>query len=203
MKHSLPWCALLLMWLGACAPSVTVEQRPGADFSNYHAFAWAETEVKTSGDVNPLLRNPMAEASIQQAVEQELRLRGVQRVDTNPDFYLTSHLYVERVERAVANPPGPPILVTYPYLVRYRGMLLPVNYSYWYQPLNTGYRTERYHEGTLVLDIIDAKTNNLVWRGSVANPINDPARMSRRFARAARDILEKFPKGKTGPALSP
>ncbi|MBF9236339.1 DUF4136 domain-containing protein [Hymenobacter sp. BT683] len=195
MNRMLLWCVLLLVWLGACAPTVAVEQRPGTDFSQYRTFAWAETEVKTENP-NPLLASPLAQTTIREAIEREMLLRGLQRAESNPDFFLTTHFYVEEAERTVANPPGPPMLVTYPYLVRYRGLLLPVNYSYWYRPLDTGYRTERYREGTLVIDIIDAKTNNLVWRGSVANPINNPARLGRQFAKAARDILEKFPKAK-------
>ncbi|MCI1189976.1 DUF4136 domain-containing protein [Hymenobacter sp. DH14] len=197
MKHSFAWVALLLLWLSACSPAVTVEQQAGTNFANYRTYAWADTEVKTQGDQNPLLRSSIAQTNIQQAIEGELSKRGLRRVDDNPDFYLTTHLYVEQAERTVSDPP--PAGFAYPYAVRYRGALLPVNYGYWYSPAY--YRTshvERYREGTLVLDFIDARTNNLVWRGSMADPVDDPARLGPQFAEAAKDILEKFPKGKTG-----
>ncbi|MBJ6110650.1 DUF4136 domain-containing protein [Hymenobacter sp. BT523] len=199
MKHSLVWAAVLLVWLGACAPAVNVEQRADVNFNNYHTYAWAETEVKAPGDQNPLLRSPIAQANIQQAIEAELGKRGLRRVERNPDFYLTTHLFVEQAERTVMNPTPPPSAFAYPYLVRYRGALLPVNYGYWYSPAyyQTS-RTEQYREGTLVLDFIDAKTNNLVWRGSMGEAVDDPARIGNQFADAARDILDKFPKGKTG-----
>ena len=193
MKRIFPWC-VLLVWLGACSPRVTVQQRPGVNFAKYRTFAWAETEVKTGGDPNPLLRNPMAEASIQQAIESELSKRGVRRVDRHPDFFLTSHIYVEKAERTVTNPH--PAGFGYPYLVRWRGGLIPVNYGFWYSPAYfQTYRTETYREGTLVIDIIDAKTKNLVWRGSIVDPVNDPARIGQQFSEAARDIIEKFPGG--------
>ncbi|MBF9221949.1 DUF4136 domain-containing protein [Hymenobacter ruricola] len=199
MKYSLCWVALLLGWLSACAPAVNVEQRANVDFNNYRTYAWAETEVKTPGDQNPLLRSPIAQANIQQAIESELGKRGLRRVERNPDFLVTTHLFVEQAERTVMNPTPPPSAFAYPYLVRYRGALLPVNYGYYYSPAYyQGTHTEQYREGTLVLDFIDARTNNLVWRGSMADPVNDPARLGSQFADAAKDILEKFPKGKTG-----
>lgn len=198
MKHSLPWVALVLLWLSACAHSVTVEQRPGSNFSTYRTYAWADTEVKTQGDQNPLLNSPIAQENIRQAIQSELSKRGLRQVERNPDFYVTTHIYVEQAERTVVNPPPPGPAFAYPYSVRYHGLLLPVNYGYWYSPAYyQTTRTEQYREGTLVLDFIDAKTNNLVWRGSMVDPVNDPARLGRHFAEAARDILEKFPAGKT------
>lgn len=197
MKHPLAWVALLLMWLSACAPTVNVEQRPGVNFNNYRTFAWADTEVKTSGDQNPLLNSPIARDRIRQAIAGELAARGIREVQRNPDFYLTTHIFVEQAERTVANPTPPPPAFSYPYLVRFRGALIPVNYGYWYSPAYyQTTHTEQYREGTLVLDFIDAKTHNLVWRGSMADPVDDPARLGKQFAEAAKDILEKFPKAK-------
>lgn len=173
---------------------MTVQQQPGVNFAKYRTFAWAETEVKTGGDPHPLLDNLMARANIQHAIESELSKRGVRRTDRNPDFFLTSHIYMEKAERQVANPQ--PLGFGYPYLVRWRGGFIPVNYGYWYSPAHfQTYRTETYREGTLVIDIIDAKTKNLVWRGSIVDPVNDPARIGPQFAEAARDIIEKFPDG--------
>lgn len=47
-----------------------------------------------------------------------------------------------------------------------------------------------------MLDFIDARTNDLVWRSSIADPVSNPARLGKQFARAAREILEKFPAGR-------
>lgn len=77
----------------------------------------------------------------------------------------------------------------------YRGGYLPINYGYWYTTpyYNTGYRTETFTEGTMILDFIDARSNNLVWRGSVADAVNNPARLGEEFGKAAKDILDEFP----------
>lgn len=115
--------------LPACTNGVHVEKRPGADLSRFRTFSWADTEVKTAGDQNPLLRSSIAEATIRQAIETKLTSRGFRRVDDNPDFYVTTHLFVEQARRTVANSPGPVGFGGFPYLVRYRGLLLPVNYG--------------------------------------------------------------------------
>jgi hypothetical protein len=199
MRYPLTWAALLLVWLSACTSAVNVEQQPGTNFANYHTYAWADTEVKTQGDQNPLLNSPIAQERIRQAIEGELSQRGLRRVERNPDFLVTTHIFVEQAERTVMNNTPPPSAFSYPYAVRYRGALLPVNYGYYYSPAYyQTTRTEQYREGTLVLDFIDAKSNNLVWRGSMADPVDDPARLGKQFSEAAKDILEKFPKGKAG-----
>ncbi|RTQ49653.1 DUF4136 domain-containing protein [Hymenobacter gummosus] len=184
--------ALLLGWLSACS-SVTVQEKAGVDYTQYRTFAWADTEVKTDGTQGPALRSQLQDGVLRPAIEAELAKRGITPATTGrPDLYLTYHLYVEEAERTVANPPNPAVPVSYPYLVRYRGALIPVNYTYWYQA-PSGYRTETYQEGMLVLDFIDAKSNNMIWRGSVSDAVSNPARAGERFAESARDILDKFP----------
>jgi hypothetical protein len=52
-----------------------------------------------------------------------------------------------------------------------------------------------YPAGTLIVDVVDAKTNQLVWRGQGTNRIpNDSDLYSRQIAVAVRDIVAQFPK---------
>ena len=183
----------LLTSLSACAPQVNVEQRANVNFSRYRTYDSAETEVKTSGDRNPLLRSPITQDRIKQAISGELGKRGLQQVERNPDFLVTTHTFVEQAERTVYDT-QPAAGFAYPYAVSYRGGFLPVNYGYWYGPsYYSTPRTEQYREGTLVIDFIDRRTNNLVWRGSVADPIDDAGRLGSEFSKNAKEILDKFP----------
>jgi hypothetical protein len=179
--------------LSACTSAVNVEQQANVNFANYRTFDFADTEVKTDGDQNPLLRSPIAQDRIKQAIAGEMAKRGLREVENNPDLLITTHTYVERAERTVYNTyPGPNY--AYPYAVGYRGAFLPINYGYWYTPAYYSQpRTEQYREGTLIIDFIDRHTNNLVWRGSMADPVDDPARLGSEFSKSAKDILEKFP----------
>lgn len=179
--------------LSACTSAVNVEQRADVNFAKYRTFDFANTEVKTNGDQNPLLNSPIAQDRIKQAIAGELSKRGLREVESNPDILVTTHTFVEKAERTVYDTyPGPNY--AYPYAVGYRGAYLPINYGYWYTPAYYSQpRTEQYREGTLIIDFIDARTNNLVWRGSMADDVNDPSRLGSEFSKSAKDILDKFP----------
>ena len=179
--------------LSACSSAVNVEQRADVNFAKYRTFDFADTEVKTQGDQNPLLNSPIAQDRIKQAIASELAQRGLRQVEANPDFLVTTHTYVEKAERTVYDS-YPGANYAYPYAVGYRGRFLPINYGYWYTPAYYSQpRTEQYREGTLIIDFIDARTNNLVWRGSMADPVDDPARLGSEFSKSAKEILDKFP----------
>ena len=183
----------LLTGLSACTPRVNVEQRANVNFSRYRTFDFADTEVKTSGDQNPLLSSSITQDRIKQAIASELSKRGLRQVESNPDFLVTTHTFVEKAERTVYDT-QPAAGYAYPYSVGYRGRFLPINYGYWYSPAYYSTpRTEQYREGTLVIDFIDRRTNNLVWRGSIADPVDDLGRLGSEFSRNAKDILDKFP----------
>lgn len=195
MKATLASFFLLVLLLAGCSSPVAVQQKPGVDFSQYRTYDWAKTEVKSADSKNPIYQSSLNDQQIQDAINGEMAKRGIRPVQGNakPDFYLTYHLYIEEAERKVANPPAAGF--AYPYAFSYRGAYLPINYGYWYTTpyYNTSYRTETYQEGTMILDMVDARSNNLVWRGSVADAVNNPARLGSEFAKSAKDILDKFP----------
>ena len=195
MKPTLYAALLLLVSLISSCSSVNVQQKAGVDFSKYHTYDFGKMDVKSADSQNPIYKSSLNDELIQNAITSELAKRGLRRVQgsAKPDLYLAYHLYIEEAERTVANPPAAGF--AYPYAFSYRGAFFPINYGYWYgSPFyNTGYRTETYNEGTLILDFIDARKRNLVWRGSVADAVYNPANIGPEFAKAAKEILEKFP----------
>lgn len=182
--------------LSACTSTsgVNVEQRDNVNFSKYRTFDFAETQVKTNGNQNPLLRSPIAQDRIKQAIAGELAKRGLRQVDNNPDLFITTHTYIDEAERTVYSNAYPGAGFAYPYAVGYRGAYLPINYGYWYSPAYYQRpHTEQYTQGTLIIDFIDRRTNNLVWRGSMADPVDDPGRLGSEFSVSAKEILDQFP----------
>jgi len=187
--------------LSSCTPisDVNVEQRDNVNFSKYRTFDFADTQVKTNGNQNPLLRSPIAQDRIKQAIGGELTRRGLRQADNKPDLLITTHTYVDEAERTVYRNTYPGAGFAYPYSVGYRGAYLPINYGYWYSPAyyrRPNYqqpRTEQYTQGTLIIDFIDRRTNNLVWRGSLADPLDNPGRLGSEFSVSAKDILDQFP----------
>ena len=70
-------------------------------------------------------------------------------------------------------------------------------YGYCYDVECTA-RIIRYEAGTLLIDVVDAKTNRVVWRGwaqtSVENVIGHPERLSRMINDAVERMLARFPR---------
>jgi hypothetical protein len=58
----------------------------------------------------------------------------------------------------------------------------PLDYDTWAMP---------YTESTLIIDVIDARTNQLAWRGYNQDPIN-LGKVEKDFGEAVNDVLKKF-----------
>ncbi|GAB4054385.1 DUF4136 domain-containing protein [Spirosoma litoris] len=55
------------------------------------------------------------------------------------------------------------------------------------------YTQEKYEAGTVVVDMVDARTKQLIWRGSVQNAISNPAHIKNQLAKEIQRIVERFP----------
>ena len=101
--------AFMALLTTGCTPGVTVQKKPGTDFSQYRTYDWAKTDVKSADSANPIYQSTLNDQQIQQAISGELAKRGIRQAtgSTKPDFYLTYHLYIDEAERTVVNPPVP------------------------------------------------------------------------------------------------
>ena len=73
------------------------------------------------------------------------------------------------------------------------GHWTPHQYGYW-PGAPFGYtEVRRYNEGTVVLDMIDRKTKQLVWTGSVTSAVKRSNPPSERIATVVEKLLEAFP----------
>jgi hypothetical protein len=58
--------------------------------------------------------------------------------------------------------------------------------------------SREYEEGTLVIDVVDAKTKRVIWRGwarqDLADMLNNPRAMDNYVQKAVRAMFERFPK---------
>jgi hypothetical protein len=55
-----------------------------------------------------------------------------------------------------------------------------------------------YTEGTLIIDVTDAKTKEQVWRGLVKGNVSDVGALSKTIDKAVKAIMKKYP-GKVDP----
>jgi hypothetical protein len=60
----------------------------------------------------------------------------------------------------------------------------------------------QYKEGTVIVDVIDPETLDLLWRGSATATLgDDPEQNTKALQKAAVAIVEKFPHPKSGPIV--
>jgi hypothetical protein len=169
-----------LVLTGCATMNVSSHVLSGADFTQYRTFEWGPADALPTGDPR-LDRDPFFQDHVQGAIEKGLAGRGFARVSTDtPDLLIHYHANISR--RIDINR-----------LDRERG--------YCYDDA-CGVRTVEKEAGTLVLDVIDARTNRLVWRGwaqhSVEDMLRDRDRMEQRINDAVTRMLEQLP---TGPAF--
>lgn len=174
---------LALLVLASCA--VTDIDRT-VNFNSYRTYAWSASEVNVK---NPAYRSDLIDKNIKSAVENEFAKRGIVRNDADPDFFVSYKTYTEQQERTRGGAGYAP----YPF---YPFGFSPFRFGWgWGMPFYGGSypQTETVTEGTLIVDVVDAKTKGLVWRGSVSSDVNSVKNLQRQLEKGVKAILKKYP----------
>lgn len=180
MRRAAAVGALLALPLLACATiEVSSDWNPDADFSRLHAWSWLPQAQPVSGD--PRLDSALLDQRIRSAVESELGARGFAKAETAAaDFLVAYHVALERK------------LVATTIDDFYGG----VGYHHWPRPGYTQTYVHEFEVGTLMLDVLDPRSRELIWRGTAQAEIIPDATPEEREARVregVRRILERFP----------
>jgi len=163
--------ALVLAGCAAMTVSSYVEQ--GADFTRYRTYNWAPDDQLSTGDPR-LDNNPFFQAQVRQSVEGELARRGYAKATSAPDVIVHYHANVTDTVDASA-----------------------IDREAGYCDENSC-RPFVYEAGTLVLDLVDARTERLVWRGWAKDTfdgiIENQDWMEERIGEAVAKIMERLPR---------
>lgn len=185
----------LLLAGASCSPRVAVDTAQNANFNKYRSFDWMETDVKAGQ--NPLYYNEIATQNVENVISKALTDKGLHQNAGRPDLVVGYHFFVEEKTRTVNTNPGP-IGAYGPYYGWGRWGYRGWGPGWWgYNFNNNQYTQQQYEAGTLVVDMVDARTHKLVWRGSIQNAVNDPAKISDQLTREVQKIIEKFPERKS------
>jgi hypothetical protein len=173
MTRSLILLALVL--LISCSPQIKVysDMDPDNDLWTYKSFDWGrQVDIETGR--NPLQYNELNDKRIKAAALSQLQSRGYVLRNVEPDLILHYHIIVD--DKSVVVPE------TFGY--RYG--------SYW---TKSGANVFHYREGTLIIDLMERNTKNLVWRGwAVANIDEiDPEEIDEVIRLAVEKIFKRFP----------
>lgn len=176
---------VLLFFLAGCsAYSVVSDYDQEYDFRTLQTYRWpVESDGIRKGDV--LRENPLVYKRVQSAVDREFRAKGLMLTGSkNADFIVYAHAGIRKRKTyhhdfGVGFPLGP-----------YRW------YRPWWGPYGGFTFVSYYEEGSLVIDIIDASTRELTWRGVATRVVRNyrtPEDMQRDINNAVAKILKSFP----------
>jgi hypothetical protein len=164
-------CTLFfLVALGAAfAQHVTTDFDHQANFSQYKTYSW-----QTIKDPNPLW-----DARIKNAVDAQLAAKGWTQVDSGGDVAIVA-LKTTKTERT---------LQTF-----YNGFGGGWGWR-GFGGFGDSTTTEQdYKEGTLLIDMYDAKTKQLIWRGSAEDTLSDTAaKNEKNLDKGVAKMFKKFP----------
>lgn len=175
---------VLLVIAGSCA--ITDMDRT-ANFNRYRTFAWGKSEVEVT---NPVYNSGLITKNIKATVEKEFSKRGIVMDKKDPDFLVSYHTYTEQKQERTG---GGYYGYGYPF---YPMRFYPYYAFGWGFPYGGwGYppRERMYTEGTLIIDITDKQTNELVWRGTVKGNVDNVAALQKQIAKGVKAIMKKYP----------
>ena len=182
---------LAVMWTAAgCAPSPKIgyDFDRNTDFSAYHTYAWMSGDQEKTGDRRA--DSSAVDMRIRIAVGTQLRLKGYQTLpEGTPDFFVAYHVGLKD---------SSPSMSTQYYSDGMAGHAFSHSAdsrsaSGAAPSLN---ETASYLTGSLLIDVIDAGTKKLVWRGTAAGEVDPGLTSQQRDERTkaiVHSILSHFP----------
>ncbi len=158
------------------AQKVTIDYDKDYDFSTIQTYSWVEPEE--------FEKDPLMNQRIVNAIDYQLTMAGarqIEKVDANADVYVTYHSNSKE-----------------------QYQINSTNFGYGYGPGwgyhggATGRSTSsvyRYEVGTLIIDVRDAESKNLIWRGTAEATISPkPEKMEKKIKKAITKLSSKWDK---------
>jgi hypothetical protein len=167
----------LLMPAVAMAQKTSYDYDKAANFAGYKSYAFKEGTK--AGQV-------LIDDRIVAALEAELAAKGFTKSDTNPDVFVVYHVAVDK-EKDIST-----------YSSGYGGGYGPYGWGYgggWAGGTSTT-SVRNILMGTLVVDIADAGTRKLAWRGMGVKEVNvqaSPEKRDKSITNAMKKLFKNYP----------
>lgn len=178
---------VVLIILSSCSTlSVDYDFDQKINFNQYKKFDWLPFP-------EDMQANQLNRARFVTAVEENLTIKGFTQNSSKPDFVIATHFGKEnKVDITNWGYSYSPNSYYNGYGYRHPG-----SYGYAGSYANTGgVSVYEYEQGTLILDLIDAKTKKLIWRATakaIISPAATPEKQTEKIKNAVNEILENFP----------
>lgn len=176
MFGSLVLLVLLASLTGCSSLTVNYDYDQNVDWGKYRSYAWMDKPDAPTNPTQPMPDTQLWDQRFASSVQYEMGERGIIERD-DPDLLVVYHFgSTEKIQ------------VT--------------DWGYRYSDYYWGYGGRQidvyqFTEGSLVIDLIDAETKNLVWRGTgtgvVEQTQRSPEEWQKRIDNIIHKIMESFP----------
>ena len=162
--------ATLLVATTVFAQTISFDFDKTVDFAGFRTYAWA------AGTNVP---EPLVHERIVNAVDVQMSLKGLQQVhhSSTPDVLVAYHAAFDRDLQVSGFGTG---------WGPYR----------WGGTRSVSARTEEIVVGTMIVDLIDARTNRIIWRGTATRDVDmhaSPEKRDRNISRTTEKLFKHYP----------
>ncbi|MES2267363.1 MAG: DUF4136 domain-containing protein [Bacteroidota bacterium] len=165
------------------------------NLSSYKTFAWAAQQKNPNKQWRPL--DEIGNGKVQEATRQALVSKGLTLENQNPDLLVRYLTVTGRGSKTEFYSP-------------YYGGGFYGGWGYggWYRPWGFGFgwggpwgyggwgptyaQKVHYKEGTIIIDLIDSKTQQVVWRGYGVGELHNPKQTMRDIPKVVEGIIKQL-----------
>jgi hypothetical protein len=171
----------ILACLPALLPTMAAAQKTTYDFDKTAPFAQFKTYSLKAGTPTG---NELVDKRIVAAIEAQLAAKGFTRDETAPDVFVLYHMAFDKQQDISAYSSGP----------MYGGY--GWGWGGGWGSTTTDVRVRDILVGTLAIDVVDARTKSMAWRGLGTREVDTKAKPEKRdenITKAVEKIMKTYP----------
>lgn len=175
--------------LESCATVVNVgnDYDETTVFQSYSTYAWYIPDAPRGEIAGATAFDPLLDPQIKRAVESGLVKSSLRPANNDvPDIYVAYDIILPPNDSVSAGEVTPGTRYGYSYWYGYR-------YNYEFADFPTSRNVQTLSPGTIIVDIIDATTNQLVWRGWAEAAIDFNKVNNNRINSIVSSIMAQYP----------
>ena len=180
MKNLLVFIILGVVANPALAQKVTVDSDPDADFSQYSSY-----ELRPGQEDIDTLLNSLDQDRLKDAFKAEFDSRNLEQKESEADMVVSIYVVLDQMTSTRA------------YTDYYGGTRF--GYGRRGRGWGNGYSTTRfvesdYIQGTLVLDVFDSESNELIWQAVATGAMKEnPKKRDKAIPKTVKKLMKDFP----------
>lgn len=181
-KYFIIFTAIVFISLQANAQKVTTDFDKNADFTKYKSLTFLGWQNGSEKLINDLDKERMRNAFV-----TEFKARALEKGGEDADLAITLYLVLEQKTSTTA------------YTNYYGGgggygRYGRGGWGWGNGYANTTYSENDYTKGTLVMDVYDNKTNQLIWQGVASGTVKEnPKKRDKSIPKTVVKLMKKFP----------